>query len=372
MNLRKTFSLVEEFLVLVIITFTAIVSIFLLFLYYTKGEPRYTKTGLEDLYFFLINDKFTFIISSILFLFIILLTIGHYAKREENLIKENSRNKYIFVSQAFLFIFLILSLLSSTLPSETSIINRSGTFGLATTYEQTTLVIMGTIALFSFILTFFLNSKKDSKRMDALIKGDKNISALKYAYDIAPALASTLLFYVSFGISAYESIFYFLIFLVLFMVAQRYGVVISFLVVFLAFGSSIIELTFVSVTSIVYPILLLSLAFMGFVSSFLLGNRPIQSKDSGSRNIDSNIPQDASMGNGEGLNQTVQGKNAMKDSREMASQLYIRGVCLNCDSVEFYYTNYGMLQCKKCKSEWSGKETQFQSFKVTRNKNVRA
>jgi hypothetical protein len=140
----------------------------------------------------------------------------------------------------------------------------------------------------------------------------------------------------------------------------------------LTFGSNAIELVVKSVTSIIYPVLILVFAFLGFISSLFFNSKTPSSTRTDS--MDS-LVRPAKMQDPDFQSPSQQGsndaRNRLTDSRELKDKLFIRGVCPHCDSVEFYIKDTGDLECKKCKSIWTGKETEFQSFKVGRNRNYR-
>ena len=76
-----------------------------------------------------------------------------------------------------------------------------------------------------------------------------------------------MFFYIFYGFTGYDIIFFFLIFVILFIFVKRYGLIITFMLLTLTFGSNAIELVVKPVTGIIYPVLILVFAFLGFISS---------------------------------------------------------------------------------------------------------
>jgi hypothetical protein len=195
-----------------------------------------------------------------------------------------------------------------------------------------------------------------------------------YAKAVIPALIFAIIFYVFLGAGILTSLEFFSVFVLLEIFAQRYGIIMSIFLLVISLGSNVISVTFTSFTGIFYPIIIFLFAFIGLLTG-LMTNVTYQKKAMEKRAKEQQDLSDKTTGDmgydNNGVLQPTDTPSRLKDSREMADQLFIRGVCPNCDSVEFYVKSGGELHCKKCKSIWSGNEVEFNSFKVGRDKKFR-
>ncbi len=373
MEIKRVLNTVEIFIASIIAVLTIMVTMALYSKYLLSGEPLFTKYAVDSLFFILVNVKITFLITTMGSLLLGIVTVVHYVHRADTTPSKTGSFSKVPVAQGFLFIFLMLSLLSSITPPVPHIDRLVGIYGLAAYYEQVVIITSLLLIILSLFFVPLIHSNSSSI-FSSFIDGDREQDLFKYAYTLVPAAIAAFFFYIFYGFTGYEFLFFFLIFTILFIFAKRYGILLSIFLVFLSFGSGSIELVLKSVTGIAYPILILVFAFLGFITSiFFSSNIPARAKPES---------QSESAGEESGQTNRVQGeqfknpksgqnKNVLVDSRNIPEQLFIRGVCPHCDSVEFYIKNSGDLECKKCKSIWTGKETEFQSFRVGRNKNYR-
>lgn len=372
MEIKKTINITEILLASVIALLTILTSLFLYLDYVIKGEPHFSSYAIDSLFFLIHNARITFLISTLIFILIAVLSTAYYLARSDPEPSKTGNFSRIPIAQGFLFLFLMLSLLSSVTPSVPGLDKLIGNFGLAAYYEQTAIMFSLVIGVLSIIMIPLIQKDTDRPVLMALMTGSEERNVYNYFYTVIPAALASVFFYIFYGFTGYDIIFFFMIFLILFIFVKRYGLIMAFMLLTLTFGSNSIELVAKPVTGIIYPILILVFAFLGFISSLFFNAKTPAVTETNSRDDSGGTVKDG-ISDLKSTPNKVQynDKNRLTDSRELKDQLFIRGVCPHCDSVEFYIKDSGDLECKKCKSIWTGRETEFQSFKVGRNRNYR-
>ncbi len=372
MDARRAINTLEILIAMAIAILTVLASIFLYIDFLSKGEPHFTQIAIDSLFFIIYSARVTFLISTVFLVLIAAISLAYYARSSDPEPSGKGTYSRIPIAQGFLFLFLILSLLSSTTPSIPGFNKLVGIYGLAAYYEETVMVFSIIVSILLTAMLPLFHKNTDKPPLSALLAGAEDKNVYNYFYAFIPAALATGFFYLFYGLSGYDSMFFVLIFLILFIFGKRYGLIPSLLLITITFGSSSIGLILKPVTGIVYPALVLIFAFTGFISSLFFNTRSTSDESS---------PKEDGSGQGNFGNPATShetrrknfkdDRNKLVDSRTLKDQLFIRGVCPHCDSVEFYIKGNGDLECKKCKSIWNGNETEYQSFKVGRNKNYR-
>ncbi|WMT49580.1 MAG: transposase [Thermoplasmatales archaeon] len=372
MEIKKEINITEILLASLIAFLTILTTFYIYIDYIIKREPHFSSYAVNSLFFLIYNARVTFLISTVFFMVIAVFSTVYFLKKSDPEPSKVGNFSKVPIAQGFLFLFLLLSLLSSVTPSVPGLDKLIGIFGLAAYYEQTVIMFSLVIGVLSIIMIPLIHKDTDKPVASALLSGSIEKNVYNYFYTLIPAALSSVFFYIFYGFTGYDIIFFFLIFVILFIFVKRYGLIITFMLLTLTFGSNAIELVVKPVTSIIYPVLILVFAFLGFISSLFFNSKTPSSTRTDSMDSTGETGKDARSGfqspSQQGSNDA---RNRLTDSRELKDKLFIRGVCPHCDSVEFYIKDTGDLECKKCKSIWTGKETEFQSFKVGRNRNYR-
>ena len=306
------------------------------------------------LYFTAGTAKETVIITGILF--IVALFIILYFNMTDSVRKDTTNGKSTY-SEIFLLIFIGLIFLTYNESSVPDLVLQYGNVGVTVYYEQTALFLTLLVALVGSISFIPIALFKDISVSKSIISGHQ-YKMHYYLYSLVPALIATFIFYLAetLTISQFEIIF--LIFFMLFVFMQRNGLFRTISSVFLIFGSQLISSYFTSVTTILYLLFILLLLGLGFAT---LSIPEIRQKRDSLHEEEFNKHQGS-----EDTNQQKVPLNT-KDSRSISDALFIRGSCLHCESVEFYI-KANNLECKKCKSEFTGKEKEFNSFLVSEDR----
>ncbi len=261
-------------------------------------------------------------------------------------------------SEFFTLTFFILMLISVATPSPSvSLKSYLGSVGLALYTEQITLFFIAITAVVGLICFLPLSLSLDQSPKKALLQGFST-KGIYWLYGLIPASVSTLVLTVGINLGITLTLLYFLLFLSIFVFMQINGLLKSISSLFLILGSQIILVNFTAITSSIYLIFSIILIALGFML-FSFPHRSFRpaNKNSGNHDTEDESP------NQDNLSNPSVSNLKLRDSREIHETLFIRGTCINCDSVEFYRKVDG-LECKKCKTLNSSHERHFNSFNV--------
>lgn len=361
MNLGKGIKWAEFIVATIIGVATLLFSIFIFVKHQSLDNFHITSIGKSQLFFFLNNGYQTTVLTLLLFVLVIILSTAWYMSKSPVHLHSGKVEGDIPVSLGFLFIYLVISVISSFQPSPVKIENEMGKLALALSFGQT--VIIFSAFLFALTLVFSPLWNRENV-LRTFISGNNALAVRDYGKAVIPAIVFAAIFYIFLGAGNLTSLEFFAIFVLLAIFGQRYGFIMAIFLLVVSLGSDIIGVNFTSFTGVFYPILVFLFAFIGLLTGFMT-NVAFQKKGMESRVREQQETLEQSQGN-DVLVPTPTPSN-LKDSREMADHLFIRGTCPHCDSVEFYIKN-GELECKKCKSVWSGHQTEFTSFQVGRDK----
>ncbi len=364
MNIGRAIQWLEVSVATILAVSTLLFSIFIFVRDQSLNDFHISTYGKSELLFFIGNGYETSLVTIFLFAIIIFITTSWYVSRSGGQLRAKVNNKTVPVSLGFLFIFLVISAVGSFETSAISSEKKMGHLAVALNYGQIVIVFSILLIILTVVFSPLWTGKKGISK--SFINGSENLRLPNYSKALIPALVIALIFYIFLNAGLLGAIEFFGIALLLIVFAQRYGIITSLFLLVISLGSNIIGVEFVSFTGIFYPIIVFVFAFIGLIVGFT-ANVAYQRKTMAGREGGNNTEESTSDYKQAPKNKKVP---VMLDSREIADQLFIRGICPNCDSVEFYFKNVG-LECKKCKSVWSGKETSFQSFRVGRDAKFR-
>ncbi len=354
MKLREYLNAADIYLFMIIMSTTFLISIYSISNYIFSNSGGFNKTVMLYLYFTTGTGRETVIFTGIFFilsLFIIL-----YFNTTDSVRKEMSDGKSTY-SEIFLLTFIGLIFLSYNETTVPDLQLLFGNVGVTAYYEQTAIffsIIMITVGLISLIPLALL---KDTPVVKTIMSGNK-YKIHYYLYSSVPAVIATFILYLNEILNLNQFVIMFLIFFMLFVFMQRNGLFRTISAVFLIFGSQIISSYFVSITETLYLLFVILLLGLGFATLSIPEVRQVHHDSSNEEIHKTTDPENATT-----QNTTLK----MKDSRSIPEALFIRGSCTHCESVEFYIKG-NILECKKCKSEHTGKENEFNSFLVSENK----
>lgn len=374
-NFRGYINIVDTVMVLFILTLTLGISIYAAgrFLIYGKGSVR--SYALESFVLGISGVYSNVVISSIIFIGVLILLILYFlSKSRSGSASEDNGN----VAEIYFFLFLWLSAISSLTPHISHLTNYFGELGLTIYYEQSAIYFTVISVIFAVIFFTALNIHFDIGNLKALLGGHKYRTSL-YIYSAIPAAAAVGVFTLLNTISDLYILGFFMIFLSIMVFIQRYGIVRGSAALFVVFGSEIVPNYFKQVTSPIYDIFLFAFLILGFISLLVPYKNYAEKSLMNKRSPDLDRNEDEMEGKGKRESETnpnyvtgsaapPQKASGIKDSREMADILFIRGTCPHCDSVEFYQNQDGTLTCKKCKSVLTGHETEFNSFNISKGR----
>ena len=367
MSWQKWISLIEFIIALVTGVLTAVFSILIYIQYQSALSGRFTKFGITQLLYFVANSRTTFLLSFVPFIILAILFTTFYVSDFSKVNHLRDRNKRIPISIAFLAVFLVLSIFASFYPLPANFNAKVGIYAMAASFEQVTVVTSALLFVLAMVFTPLWNGGEKKSYMESFLHGKLGLSLNSYSASVVPAAIFAAILYIFTNSGIIEAVEFFIIFMIFVLFTQRYGIGSAIFLVIITIGSNVIATDFVSFTGTFYSVLIIIFAFIGLISSLTV-NVSLQKKGEHSAINGKNSQQSGSVSN---LGNQQEGKTdnnqQLRDSREIADQLFIRGICPNCDSVEFYVKS-SYLECKKCKSNWTGTETGFQSFKVGRNK----
>lgn len=365
-NIRNLINKIDNVIVISIIIGTILVALFSLLDFVIEGKGIVRRGALYNFPLGIYGVYGNVVLSGIIFTIIFAIFLVYFIKENKNSNANDDRGN---ISELFFFIFLWISAISSITPPVSHITEIFGILGLTTYYEESA-IYFSTIILLSALISFIaLNLQTGVELKSAIIRGHR-YKTIYYSFSIVPALISTGLFLIENQVTPIYAAILFLLFLSVMLFIQRYGIVRGIASVLIIFGSEIIPNYFKIITVPLYNLFIFGFLILGFISLIYPYKSPIKKAKSESEekneNNNLNSPKDESERNGP-IDSEIQ-KNHLetrsKDSREMADELFIRGTCLYCDSVEFYCNSDGTLTCKKCKATLTGKETNFNSFNV--------
>ncbi|MGP6206849.1 hypothetical protein ACNF42_02280 [Cuniculiplasma sp. SKW3] len=353
-------------MVISVITGTIIIALLSLMDFIIEGKGIVRREALYNFPLGINGVYGNVVLSGLIFTIILIMFLVYFIGENKNRDANEDKGN---VSELFFFIFLWISAISSITPPVKHITDIFGILGLTTYYEESALYFSIIILLSALISFIALNLQIGVELKSAIIRGHR-YKTLYYLFSIVPALISTGLFLIQNQVTLIYAAILFLLFLSVMLFIQRYGFVRGMASVFIIFGSEIIPNYFRIITVPLYDLFIFAFLTLGFISLIYPYKSSIKKSKSQSEgkieNNNSNETKDE--GSGNSVFNSEAHKNSLetrsKDSREMADDLFIRGTCLYCDSVEFYYNSDGTLTCKKCKAILTGKETNFNSFNV--------
>ena len=366
-NIREMINQVDRALVIFILGATLLTGIYAFMEYGLFGKGTVKTDALINFVLGLNGIFLNVVVSGVIFIAILIFYLYYFLVEDrKKSVKEDSGN----ISELFFFMFLWLTAISSITPPVNHITFLFGELGLTTYYEETA-IYFSILVFISAILSFTaLNLQLGVNVRGALLNGNK-YRLHYYSFSIVPALVSTGLFLIQNQMPLIYTAIFFLLFLSIMLFVQRYGIIRGLATIGVIFGSEIIPNYAKAYTGPAYEILIFALVIIGFISLLVpyrsseLWKKKAITEESSSELSPGTPPPD---GIKEDATTPMVPGNAHAqrtvDSRSLAEELFIRGVCPYCDSIEFYYNQDNTLTCKKCKSVLTGHETNFNSFNV--------
>ena len=365
-DIRNLINRIDNIFVILLLIGTLIIATFSIMDFILNGKGIVTREALYNYFLGLNGIYLNVVVSGIIFIVILLFYLVYFINAAN---RKDTKNDNGNVSELFFFMFLWMAAISSITPPINHITRLFGQLGLTTYYEETTIYFSIIIVLSALVSFSALNMQIGVGIRKSLAEGYK-YRLRYYLFSVIPASISTGIFLIQNQVTLVYAAIFFLLFLSVMLFIQRYGFIRGMATVGIIFGSEIIPNYFRGITGPMYDLFIFAFVALGFISlvyPYNIVNRKLthgedsheDSKDPDQLlkepKIEENVvpeaykkPQDL----------------GSKNSREMADDLFIRGTCPYCDSVEFYYNTDGTLTCKKCKAILTGKETTFNSFNV--------
>ena len=354
MKLREYLNVADFYLFMIIMSTTFLISIYSISNYIFSNTGGFKKTVIQYLYFTPGTGRETVIFTAISFIIALFLILLFNTK--DSVKKEMNEGKSTY-SEIFLLTFIGLIFLSYNETSVPDLQLLFGNVGVTAYYEQTAIFFSIIVIIVGLISLVPLALMKDTPVIKTIMSGHK-YKFHYYLYSSVPATIATFILYLNEILNLNEFVIIFLIFFMFFVFMQRNGLFRTISAVFLIFGSQLITSYFISVTDTLYLLFVILLLGLGFATLSIPEVRQIHQDSSNEESYKTTGSENPT---------TQKSSLKMHDSRSIYDALFIRGTCPHCESVEFYIKG-NILECKKCKSELTGKENEFNSFIVSENK----